>query len=768
MVGATGVSEAAERAEILEASVESLRDELAEARKETRWLQETEAEAFSRGIQQRGALLVVAVVAAASLLCWAAWSAAAWPHRASRVAGSCAPPAWAEPARCVDVWVPAAWPAATAGGPPATTEVAGDAAGARPSAAGRRRQGGAGRTASRSRPATDAAAPAGPAGAARGGRGGSGAAAPGDSSSAEGVGPAAPWTVGAALGRVASLWGMELGWAPAVRGVVLPWFLVWLPALAAAAVAAGLVVTPGALWARRLVVFYAAASMMLGLRSTRDEARRLGEDGDEAAALWARRQRGYARFAYKTIASVRGFFVKAGQYLSSRADVMPAPFVRELSKVQDAMPETPFADVRRIVEADLSAWDYPAGTTLGDAFSRFEPRPIASASIAQVHRAVLRPPGRTGRGGGGASAGSATAPSATRPRSASAASHAVPPDHLEVAVKVQHPGIEPMMLQDAFNLRLILSAVAWFEPQYDFRPVLDEWCSESVKELRFEREGRLTRRVRRALVRAGVDVEVPEVLDRCRWRQGDGASLRWAEGGVDAAALGDAYDGGDADGAFWGGETSAVPCRTLVMRFVRGFKLGDEDAMRQHGGAGQRDGLIRSVVEDFGVHQLLAGCFTGDPHPSNVLLEPVPDASSSEPGATRLRPVLMDFGLAKSLAGAMRVAFSRLVAAASDGDSGHLLDTFDDIGVRLNRENATEDLVMVTYLLRDVQPPTAARAQVMKHRKFIMEQRKKRQSQNKPRLPAGSPPSTPSRSTGPVLRETVVPTLDSSTPTMPW
>ena len=242
------------------------------------------------------------------------------------------------------------------------------------------------------------------------------------------------------------------------------------------------------------------------------------------------------------------------------------------------------------------------------------------------------------------------------------------------------------------------------------------------------------------MVRAGVDVEVSEILDLCRWRQGDGAALRWAEGGVDAAALGDAYDGGDADGASRGGEASAAPCRTLVMRFVRGFKLGDEDAMRQHGGAGQRDGLMRSVVEAFGVQQLLAGCFTGDPHPGNVLLEPVPDASSSEPGATRLRPVLLDFGLAKSLAGDMRVAFSRLVAAASDGDSGHLLDAFDDIGVRLNRENATEDLVMVTCLLRDVQPPTAARAQVMKHRKLIMEQRKKRQSQNKPRFPVDSFP----------------------------
>ena len=150
------------------------------------------------------------------------------------------------------------------------------------------------------------------------------------------------------------------------------------------------------------------------------------------------------------------------------------PFVQELPEVQDAMPGTPFADVRRIVEAGLSAWGYPAGTTLEDAFSRFEPRPIASASIAQVHRAVLRPPCSPGRGGRRASAGSATAPSATRARSALTASLAVPPDHLEVVVKVRHPGNEPMMLQDAFNLRVMLSAVACLEIHYDLRPVLSQ------------------------------------------------------------------------------------------------------------------------------------------------------------------------------------------------------------------------------------------------------------------------------------------------------
>lgn len=90
------------------------------------------------------------------------------------------------------------------------------------------------------------------------------------------------------------------------------------------------------------------------------------------------RLRGYARFAYEHIARLKGFWCKVGQYLSSRADVLPRPFVRELGKVQDSMPSTAFEDVKQIVEEQ-------SGASLEQLFSSFEEKPLASASIAQVH-----------------------------------------------------------------------------------------------------------------------------------------------------------------------------------------------------------------------------------------------------------------------------------------------------------------------------------------------------------------------------------------------
>ena len=510
------------------------------------------------------------------------------------------------------------------------------------------------------------------------------------------------------------------GWVWATTpGVVVPRVAAFVPAVVAALALVLGAMCPESLPARRVLVFYAAASLLLGLRWTRAEAEGMGEESDAAAALWDARQRGYARYLYKTIARVRGFFVKAGQYMSSRADVLPKAFVSELQRVQDEMPSTPFALVKQAVEADLARWGWERGTPLSAVFESFDEAPIASASIAQVHRAVLRAP-----------------PPASRPPTASGG-HAGP-DRVEVAVKVQHPGIEARMLQDASSLRAIVAVVAFFEPTYDFRPVLDEWCAESVKELRFDREGRITRRVRRALQRAGVDVEVPDVFDLRAWRQSHSPP---APGGVGVATQFDAYDGGDADGDWvqppsHSGLSGRAPADTLVMRFVRGFKLGDEEAMRAHGAdaAGQRDALMRSVVEAFGVQQLLAGCFTGDPHPGNVLLEPV----EGRDGEKRLRPVLLDFGLAKTLPSPMRVAFSRLVAAASDGDASHLLDAFEQIGVRLGRDNTSADMRLVGFLLRDVRPPDAARKEVMQHRERVRAER--RQAAAQPRPPASAFP----------------------------
>src|SRR5262245_63771032 len=79
-------------------------------------------------------------------------------------------------------------------------------------------------------------------------------------------------------------------------------------------------------------------------------------------------------------------FVKFGQLLSTRPDVVPPDIVAELRGLQDDVTPVPFEQVRRVVEEDL-------GLTVEQAFEEFDERPLAAASIGQVHRARL-PGGR--------------------------------------------------------------------------------------------------------------------------------------------------------------------------------------------------------------------------------------------------------------------------------------------------------------------------------------------------------------------------------------
>jgi ubiquinone biosynthesis protein len=75
-------------------------------------------------------------------------------------------------------------------------------------------------------------------------------------------------------------------------------------------------------------------------------------------------------------------FIKLGQIASTRQDVIPADVIAELKKLQDDVPALPFSDIKQQIESSL-------GAPIGEIYKSFEERPLATASIGQVHRAVL-------------------------------------------------------------------------------------------------------------------------------------------------------------------------------------------------------------------------------------------------------------------------------------------------------------------------------------------------------------------------------------------
>ena len=81
-------------------------------------------------------------------------------------------------------------------------------------------------------------------------------------------------------------------------------------------------------------------------------------------------------------------FIKLGQILSLRPDIIPPSYALELESLLDRTPPVPFSEIREIIEEELSVG-------LEDLFEQIDETPVACGSIAQVHRAVLREGGET-------------------------------------------------------------------------------------------------------------------------------------------------------------------------------------------------------------------------------------------------------------------------------------------------------------------------------------------------------------------------------------
>jgi len=142
-------------------------------------------------------------------------------------------------------------------------------------------------------------------------------------------------------------------------------------------------------------------------------------------------------------------FIKVGQLLSTRADLLPLPYIEALARLQDRVGPFPFMDVEAIVSAEL-------GVRLSKAFSEFEPEPLAAASLGQVHRAFLR-------------------------------------DGRRVAVKVQRPGIREQILKDLEALAEIAAFMDHHTEigrRYGFTLMLEEFRKTLLRELDYRLEAR--------------------------------------------------------------------------------------------------------------------------------------------------------------------------------------------------------------------------------------------------------------------------------------
>ncbi|MDQ3531261.1 MAG: AarF/UbiB family protein [Actinomycetota bacterium] len=287
-----------------------------------------------------------------------------------------------------------------------------------------------------------------------------------------------------------------------------------------------------------------------------------------------------------------GAFVKLGQILSTRPDLLPTEVTIELSRLQDDVASEPRRDVDALLAEEL-------GSAPEQVFAEFDPNPIAAASIAQVHKARL---------------------ASGEP----------------VAVKVQRPGVRPIVERDldiARRLAVAIEARTEWGGDIGVVDLADGFAEALLEELDFTVEARNTTTCRSAL-QDGSIVRIPAVHE------------------------------------------SLSTSRVLVLEWMEGVPLRDAGPLVARHGLDRTElarGLLRAIL-----HQIVAqGVFHADPHPGNVFVRA--DGTLA----------LIDLGSVGRLDTLQQSALLRIVVAMSRRDPRQMRDALLDVAQA--RSGADED-----------------------------------------------------------------------------
>jgi predicted unusual protein kinase regulating ubiquinone biosynthesis (AarF/ABC1/UbiB family) len=180
----------------------------------------------------------------------------------------------------------------------------------------------------------------------------------------------------------------------------------------------------------------------------------------------------HAQELVKRIVELGPTFIKFGQILATRSDILPQSYMDALSTLHDEVPPAPFDKVKREAEAELGPID--------KVFAKLEETPIASASLGQVHRATLS---------GGE----------------------------EVVVKVRRPGVEDTVETDLRVLKRMAPFLrVLMEPfqAYLFETMITTFSHTIFQEMDYLVEAENQAAIKRNLARSGLDVIVPDVLPK--------------------------------------------------------------------------------------------------------------------------------------------------------------------------------------------------------------------------------------------------------------
>jgi len=176
-----------------------------------------------------------------------------------------------------------------------------------------------------------------------------------------------------------------------------------------------------------------------------------------------------ARKVLNTFISLGPVYIKLGQWLSSRADILPQPYLEELAKLQDSVPPAPFDQIKPIIEKDLGP--------INEKFDEIDSNCISGASLGQVYRGSI-----SGQ---------------------------------QVAIKVKRPGIEKVVAKDLQVLKKILPlALRFVDPnlRYSAKAMLSQFIETIHEEMDYTIESKNLKKIKKDMEK-NTKVIVPSVFD---------------------------------------------------------------------------------------------------------------------------------------------------------------------------------------------------------------------------------------------------------------
>ena len=307
---------------------------------------------------------------------------------------------------------------------------------------------------------------------------------------------------------------------------------------------------------------------------------------------------------------MRGFYLKTGQFLGTRHDFMPKHYTSKLSKLHDDVPPIPANVVQRILEQEL-------GGPLENFFTFIDlKKPIGSASVAQVHQGTWRETGE------------------------------------KVAVKVQYPNAERLMIGDLRNLRVLAEFLQRTEFKFDLLSSIKELQKQIVNEFDFRLEARNMDFMRRTLASSVKEVSVPQSIFSTK--------------------------------------------KALVMTFVDGvnlckmaeFKNNSRIAVPSLVKARIGTNLLNVLAKAWGEMIFELNFFNADPHPGNVCIG-------------RRSIGLLDWGQMKRMHQNSVYQFAKMVDAINSKNQTKILQNFYGLGIKVTDTSDTDFVEKMALTMLD-------------------------------------------------------------------